>query len=108
MCIPVEKVDKAVALIPSILDKKSRKVTLNQLQKVCGFLNFLGRCVIPGRAFSRRLYAYTANDKLKLHHHIRVNAEMRDDLVMWLSFLENPMISVGLSWISQNSWWQMK
>ena len=53
VCIPVEKVKKAICLINSILEKKSRKVTLNQLQKVCGFLNFLGRCVIPGRAFTK-------------------------------------------------------
>ena len=92
VCIPVNKVEKAVKLIESILEKKSRKVTLNQLQKVCGFLNFLGRCVIPGRAFTRRLYAYTANDKLKPHHHIRVNGEIRDDLAMWLTFLQHPTV----------------
>ena len=79
-------------LIDSVLNKKSRKVTLNQLQKICGFLNFLGRCIIPGRAFTRRLYVYTANDKLKPHHHIRVNAEMRSDLRMWLTFLQHPSV----------------
>ena len=92
VCIPLEKIQKAVNLIQSILEKRSKKVTLNQLQKVCGFLNFLGRCVIPGRAFTRRLYVYTANDKLKPPHHIRVNAEMRADLGMWLSFLKHPTV----------------
>ena len=92
VCIPVEKVTKAKALIESILENKSKKVTLNQLQMVCGFLSFLGRCVIPGRAFTRRLYAYTASDKLKPHHHIRVNSEMRDDLTMWLSFIQHPAV----------------
>ena len=92
VCIPVEKVQKAIELINTILSNKSRKVTLNQLQKVCGFLNFLGRCVIPGRAFTRRLYTYTSSDKLKPHHHIRVNAEMRDDLLMWLTFLQHPAV----------------
>ena len=92
VCIPVEKIEKARLLIESIIHKESRKVTLNQLQKVCGFLNFLGRCVIPGRAFMRRLYVYTASDKLKPHHHIRVNAEMRDDLKMWLAFLEHTLV----------------
>ena len=90
VCIPVDKIQKAKDLIESILMKKSKKVTLNQLQKVCGFLNFLGRCVIPGRAFTRRLYRYTANDKLKPHHHIKVNVEMREDLKMWLTFLQPP------------------
>ena len=92
VCIPVDKVQKAVNLIRLILENKSKKVTLNQLQKVCGFLNFLGRCVVPGRAFTRRLYAYIANDKLKPHHHIRVNTEMRQDLEMWLTFLNHPTI----------------
>ena len=92
ICIPVDKVDKAVKLINSILENKSKKVTLNQLQKVCGFLNFLGRAIIPGRAFTRRLYVYTTSDKLKPHHHIRVNSEMRQDLLMWAAFLEQPNI----------------
>ena len=92
VCIPVDKVQKATQLIQSVLDKQSQKITLNQLQKICGFLNFLGRCVIPGRAFTRRLYAYTANDKLKPHHHIRVNAEMKQDLEMWLTFLQHPAV----------------
>ena len=80
-------------MINEVLDKKSKKITLNQLQKICGFLNFLGRCIIPGRAFTRRLYVFTANDKLKPHHHIRVNAEMRDDLLMWVTFLQHPTVS---------------
>ena len=82
VCVPIDKVDKAVTLINTVLNNKSKKVTLHQLQKICGFLNFLGRCIIPGRAFTRRLYIYTADDKLKPHHHIRVNAEMRSDLEM--------------------------
>ena len=90
--IPIEKISRAINLIESILTKTSRKVTLNQLQKVCGFLNFLGRCVVPGRAFTRRLYVYTSNDKLKPHHHIKVNEEMRQDLSMWLNFLQQPTV----------------
>ena len=92
VCTPTEKVAKAVNLIQTIVNKKSKKVTLNQLQKVCGFLNFLGRCVIPRRAFTRRLYAYTANDKLKPHQHIRITSELKADLFMWLTFLEHPSV----------------
>ena len=69
-------------LIKEILQKK--KVKLVTLQRVCGVLNFLCRCIVPGRAFTRRLYAYTSNlysdKKLKTHHHVWVNAEMRSDL----------------------------
>ena len=92
VCIPVEKINKAVHLIETTLSKVSRKITLNQLQKICGFLNFIGRCIIPGRAFTRRLYAYTAYKKLKPYHHIRVNAEMQGDLQMWLTFLKHSAV----------------
>ena len=37
VCIPIDKIKKAILLITSIVEKKSGKVTLNQLQKVCGF-----------------------------------------------------------------------
>ena len=92
VAIPIDKIQRAIEMINEVLNKRSKKITLNQLQKICGFLNFLGKCVIPGRAFTRRLYVYTANDKLKPHHHIRVNAEIRDDLTMWLTFLEHPSV----------------
>ena len=92
VCLPVEKVRKAVSLIESVITKRSKKITLNQLQKICGFLNFLGRCIIPGRAFTRRLYVYTASSNLKPHHHIRVNAEMKEDLIMWLIFLKHQSV----------------
>ena len=54
--IPIEKVQKANEMLDRILNKKSRKITLKQLQSIAGFLNFLSRCVIPGCAFTRKLY----------------------------------------------------
>ena len=92
VAVPIEKITKAIDMINEALTRKSKKVTLKQLQQICGFLNFLGKCVIPGRAFTRRLYAYTANDKLKPHHHIRINGEMRSDLEMWITFLQHPSV----------------
>ena len=92
--VPVNKVTKALQLINMIVEKKSHKVTLRQLQKVCGFLNFLSRCIVPGRAFTRRLYLSTKNfnGKLKPHHHVRVTGEMKQDLIMWKEFLSHPTI----------------
>ena len=46
-------------MITAVLNKNKarkaaqRKITVLQLQKICGFLNFLGRAIIPGRAFTR-------------------------------------------------------
>ena len=89
VCIPVEKIDRANELICQVLQKKNKKITVHQLQRLCGYLNFICRAVVPGRAFTRRLYAYTATKKgvLKPCHHIRVNSEMRADLTLWKIFL---------------------
>ena len=89
--IPADKVDRATKLIRSILGKTNKKMTVHQMQKLCGFLNHLCRCIVPGRAFTRRLYAYTGG-RLLPHHHIKVNTEIRQDLTVWLKFLENPAI----------------
>ena len=91
--IPAEKVLKARGLISKVLAKASKKITVKELQQICGFLNFLGRCVVPGRAFTRRLYAYTTtSQKLRPHHHIQINGEMRADLSTWLSFVNHSSV----------------
>ena len=78
--IPVDKLNKALGLIDHVLNKKNCKMTLHQLQQLTGFLNFLCRCVIPGRTFLRRLYSLGSNEKLLPHHHIRISAECKMDL----------------------------
>ena len=88
--IPWDKVEKGKALISNVPSKENKRITVAQLQRVTGFLNFLCRCVVPGRAFTRRLYSFMGGNKLKPHHHIRVNSEMRRDLEMWLIFLDHP------------------
>ena len=87
--VPVRKIMRGQELIEGVLSKK--KMTLQQLQKICGFLNFLGRCMIPGRAFTRRLYAHTAG-LLKPHYHLRITSEMHRDLLMWQEFLRHPSV----------------
>ena len=89
--IPVEKINRALDLIVSFLTRKSKKCTLHELQKLCGFLNHLCKCVVPGRAFIRRFYAFTAG-KLLPHHHININREIIDDLKVWSSFLSKPAV----------------
>ena len=88
--VPIEKIEKALNLIREVIGKRS--IMLKQLQKICGFFNFLGRAVIPGRAFTRQLYMFTkgSEGKLKAHHHIKMNQEIKKDLVMWQVFLEDP------------------
>ena len=51
--IPVDKVQRAKALIKEILKERHNKTTIKKLQKLTGFLNFLCRAVVPGRTFLR-------------------------------------------------------
>ena len=89
VCIPTEKVAKGINMISFVLNRK--KITVYQLQQLCGFLNFLCKCIVPGRAFTRRLYV-NLSPKLKSHHHISVHKEMQHDLGIWLQFLKSPNV----------------
>ena len=88
ICIPADKLDKAMNWIKFFLNKKNKKATLLEFQKLCGTLNFLCRCIVPGRAFLRRLYVNNA--KLKPHHHVKISDENKLDLLVWQEFLSHP------------------
>ena len=66
--IPKEKVAKALSQINYFLTKKNKKVTVLEVQQLCGTLNFISRAIVPGRAFTRRLYAMATakSGKVKL------------------------------------------
>ena len=87
ICIPASKIEQAKYMLDKMLSK--RKATLRELQQLCGFLNFLNKCIVPGRAFMRRMYAQGKN-LTKPHHHFNISAEFRMDLTMWRDFLEHP------------------
>ena len=93
VCVPAEKVSKALDMIDFFLDKNWKNATLLQLQQLCGYLNFLCRCILPGRAFLMRLYSLTTGPKLKPHHHIRIKEENRLDLGVWKEFLSSAVFS---------------
>ena len=88
ICIPMDKLIKAMNWVDYFLNKKNKKATVLEFQKLCGTLNFLCRCIVPGRAFLRRLYIDTA--KLKPHHHVKISEENRLDLLVWRKFLVSP------------------
>ena len=93
VCIPMDKLIKAANWVKYFLNKRNKKATVVEFQKLCGILNFLCRCIIPGRAFLRRLHVHThgTNGKqLKPNHHIRITEENRLDLMVWNEFLANP------------------
>ena len=88
--VPIEKIQKAKIWINYFLNKK--KVTVHQAQKLCGFLNFLCRAIVPGRAFTRRLYTIAGSSKMKPHYHVNVKSEHKMDLKVWSVFVEHPSI----------------
>ena len=90
ICILIDKVIKAENMICYFLNKRNSKATVLEFQKLCGYLNFLCRCVLPGRTFVRRLYL--SGNKLKPHHHVRISREHRADLNVWLKFIRHPHI----------------
>ena len=89
--VPIEKVNRATNTIQILLKRPSKKLKLKELQKLCGFLNFLCKCIIPGRAFTRRLYSY-GNKCSKPDHHIYMNKEFKSDLESWLVFLRHQSV----------------
>jgi hypothetical protein len=64
-----------------------KKVTLNQLQSLCGSLAFCTRALSADRASNSRLYLATAKAKKPLHL-IKVTKEIYEDLLMLKNFVE--------------------
>ena len=91
--IPQEKRRRAQNMLDLILSK--RKATVKDLEKLAGFLNFLNKAIMPGRAFTRRMYAKftSTKEKLKSHHHITLDKEFKADCKVWTSFLDEEMES---------------
>ena len=87
--IPRDKIDRAKMEIEEVLGRK--KIRLKRLQHLCGFLNFIGKCVVPGRAFTRRIYSF-GESILKQHHHLDVKEELKLDLKAWKLFLDDPQM----------------
>ena len=78
-------------MMNNILGRKPCKATLLEVQKLCGTLNFFCRCIIPGRAFTRRLYSLTkGTSHLKPHHHVSIKSEHKKDIQTWEQFLLHP------------------
>ena len=88
LAIPEEKRVKAMNMLSWITDAK--KVTVKQLQRLTGLLNFLNRALFSGRAFTRRMYAKCSSIKAnrKPHHHVKIDCELRFDCSMWMIFLK--------------------
>ena len=52
--IPYDKLIKALSVIRKLMDRKKAKII--EIQQITGLLNFFHRAIVPGRAFTRRMY----------------------------------------------------
>jgi hypothetical protein len=78
--IPADTVKELLNQIKTVASAK--KVTLNQLQSLCGLLAFCTKALPAGRAFRRQLYMATSKAN-KPFHFIRVTKNMFEDLMIW-------------------------
>ena len=62
--IPIKKCEKALNQLNYVIN--ARTVTVLELQQLTGLLNFISRAVVPGTAFTRRMYVKYANIGRKL------------------------------------------
>ena len=84
--IPEDKLLGLRALLVTTL--KMKKITLKGLQSLAGALSFVSRAIPSARAFNRRFFDAMSAAR-KPHHFIRVSEGMREDIRLWLYFLDN-------------------
>ncbi|XP_041438056.1 uncharacterized protein LOC121399992 [Xenopus laevis] len=84
--LPKDKVDRTTQAVKRTIT--AGKVTLKDMQKLLGLLNFACRVIPMGRIFNRRLEKSMAGIK-KSFHKIRITKELREDLKVWDKFLTN-------------------
>lgn len=96
--IPEDKVLELKSKIKYVLGCK--KITLRELQSLCGNLAFCSKALPAGRAFSRRIYSATSKAK-KPHHYIKITQGIYHDLMVWNLFLDK---FNGVSYILDINW----
>ena len=83
--LPMNKVQRYTNLMKELLQRKNCK--LHEIQKVIGSLQFTTSVVAPGRVFLRRMINSTIG-VTKPYHHVHITREMKNDIKMWLFFLD--------------------
>ena len=92
--VPEDKRLKTLNMLQTAAEHK--KLTIKEIQCLTGTLNFLNKAIVPGRVFTRRMYALLSSkmtdrngNPLKQHYHINLTREFRNDCVMWMEFLSH-------------------
>lgn len=83
--LPQDKLEKIRTLLNKYLVRS--KITLREIQSLVGVLNFACSVVVPGRCFLRRLISLSKGLR-RPHHRVRVSVSAKEDMRMWLAFIE--------------------
>ena len=88
LTIPEDKRLKALNMLDLMITKRKAKV--KEMEQLTGYLNFLNKAIVPGRAFTRRMYAKFSATKqvLRAYHHVTLDREFKEDCRIWKTFLE--------------------
>ena len=83
--LPHDKLVKAILLLENMLGHRS--VSLKDLQKLLGLLNFCCKCIKPGRAFLRRMWDVCSVSNCNASSMIELNSCAKQDMTAWVIFL---------------------
>lgn len=84
--IPHDKLCKLRSLLQPLLLKK--RITLKDLESITGLMAFCSKAIPSSRAFIRRFYDLMVGVR-KPYHRIKLNKEVKSDIILWLEFLDN-------------------
>jgi hypothetical protein len=79
---------------------RRKSASKRQVQSLIGKLQFVARCIQPGRIFISRMLVVLKGLK-KQHHFTKVSAEFRKDIDWWRRFME---VFNGVSIIPEEDW----
>lgn len=83
--LPLDKVLRITDMLTKFLCR--RTCTKRELLQLLGHLNFASRVIVPGRTFVSYLLG-VAWSVSELHHHVHLTSSCREDIRMWLLFLQ--------------------
>lgn len=84
--LPHDKISRIKSFIRVLLNKRS--CTKLELLQLLGHMNFASRVILAGRSFVAYLLKLAASVQ-ELHYYVHLNKLCREDLCMWVLFLEN-------------------
>lgn len=84
--LPHDKISRIKSFIRMLLNKRS--CTKLELLQLLGHMNFASRVILAGRSFVAYLLKLAASVQ-ELHYYVHLNKLCREDLCMWVLFLEN-------------------